>query len=168
MALLKQLKSGRRRELWVLGFKQCYKEEKWSRDFELECRTYEADGVRYKSRLVLSKLEENKRSPGARKDSGTATTPSTSARPPCTDWLLGRGTLSALTARCWRREASTGTGVTTTEVSMATTSCCGGECEHSCSPRKTVQFSRRSLPLLQLEEVLLSKQPWVEVPWVLL
>jgi hypothetical protein len=68
VALLKQLKSGRRRELWVLGFKQCYKEEKWSRDFELERRTYEADGVRYKSRLVLSKLEENKRSPGARKD----------------------------------------------------------------------------------------------------
>jgi hypothetical protein len=68
VALLKQLKSERRRELWVLGFKQCYKEEKRSRDFELECRTYEADGVRYKSRLVLSKLEENKRSTGARKD----------------------------------------------------------------------------------------------------
>ena len=65
VVLLKQLKSGRRTGLWVLGFKQCCKEEKWSRDFELECRTYEAHGVRYKSRLVLSKLEKNKRSSGA-------------------------------------------------------------------------------------------------------
>ena len=66
-AVLKQLKGGRRKELWVLTFKERYCEEKWSRDFELEYRTYSASG-RYDSKLVLSKLRVNPKSGGARKD----------------------------------------------------------------------------------------------------
>ena len=65
-AVLKQLKGGRRKELWVLKFKEKYREEKWSRDFELEYRTYSASG-RYESKLVLSQLRVNPKSGGARK-----------------------------------------------------------------------------------------------------
>ena len=51
----------------MLKFKEKYREEKWSRDFELEYRTYSASG-RYESKLVLSQLRVNPISGGARKD----------------------------------------------------------------------------------------------------
>ena len=50
----------------MLKFKEKYREEKWSRDFELEYRTYSANG-RYDSKLVLSQLRVNPKSGGARK-----------------------------------------------------------------------------------------------------
>ena len=67
VTVLKQLKGGRRKELWVLKFQEKYRQEKWSRDFEFEYRTYSANG-RYDSKLVLSQLRVNPKSRGARKD----------------------------------------------------------------------------------------------------
>ena len=67
VCLLKNLKGGGRRELWVLVFRQCLREEKWHRDVEFEFRTFSGGKKHYKSRLLLSRLGQNQHSP-ARKD----------------------------------------------------------------------------------------------------